>query len=267
MTGLTRVALVGALLFGAVRPLSADAAGKVEERRIGVRRIWIYTPPGYEAAAKTPYDLMIVFDGEQYLEDFALPKMLDALVAERKAPPFVAVMIDDGIGAERLADLANRESFAAFLSGGLLPYVREHWAVTRDPSRTIVTGSSAGGLAAAYVAFRHPELFGRVLSQSGAFWRGNEASNGPPFEWLTAQYAAAPRKEIRFLLEVGGRESRGALGGAAPSILDANRRLRDTLESKGYALSYAEIPDGEHSPETWKTRLPAAIAEISKEAS
>ena len=133
-------------------------------------------------------------------------------------------------------------------------------AARDDPRRTIVTGSSAGGLGAAYVAFRRPDLFGNVLSQSGAFWRGNEASNEPPYEWLTSQYAASPRRDIRFLLEVGSRESRGPLGGAAPSILDANRRLRDALTKKGYAVTYAEVPDGVHSPDTWRQRLPAALA-------
>ena len=33
---------------------------------------------------------------------------------------------------------------------------------------TVVGGCSAGGLMAAYVGLQHPELFGRVLAQSGS---------------------------------------------------------------------------------------------------
>src|SRR4029077_7296911 len=110
-------------------------------------------------------------------------KILDALLAGRKTPPFVAVLIDNASGAQRLADLANRASFADSLAAELLPFVQKNWSVPRDPHRTVVAGSSAGGLAAAFAAFRHPELFGLVLSQSGAFWRGPEASNDPPYEW------------------------------------------------------------------------------------
>lgn len=261
-------ALCGALLVG---PSPAAPAGRVEERTLHSRllerdrKIWVYTPPGYAASAASPasgYDLLVVFDGAEYLEEIPLPKILDDLLAEREAPPFVAVLIDDGSGAERLSDLANRQGFAAFVGDELLPFVREHWSVTRDPARTVVTGSSAGGLAAAYLAFRRPDLFGNVLSQSGAFWRGNEASNGPPYEWLTTQYAAAPRKDVRFVLEVGARETAGALGGAASSILDANRRLRDALVGKGYRVAYAEVPDGVHSPESWRARLPDALAKV-----
>ena len=249
---------------------TSPSAGKVGEHRVastilgGERRVFVYTPPGYARDAAGEYDLLIVFDGGEYLSEIPLPAMLDALLAERKAPPFVAVLIDNGSGATRLGDLANRFRFAEFLSGEFIEWVRGRWKVTRDPRRTILAGSSAGSLAAAYAAFRRPDLFGNVLSQSGAFWRGDEGSNDPPYEWLTSQYAASPRRNIRFFLEVGALETQGALGGAAPSILEANRRLRDALRKKGYEVTYEEVPGGTHSPESWRRGLPAAIAALAR---
>jgi enterochelin esterase-like enzyme len=225
------------------------------------RRLWVYSPPGY-AADGPDLDLLLVFDGGVYLEDIPLPRLLDDLIAAKRVPPTLAVMVDNGSGAARLADLANRERFVEFVVSELVPWVRSRWKATTDPHRCTVTGSSAGGLASAFVALRHPELFGNVLSQSGAFWRGAEGSNEAPFEWLRAQYAATPKREIRFLLEVGGTETRGAMNGAAPSILEANRRLRDTLRAKGYEVSYTEVPGGTHSPESWRDRLPAALVWI-----
>ena len=252
---------------------TAEAApGKVEELRIASdvlkreRTVWVYTPPGY-ASSSGPCDLLIVFDGREYLEDIALPRILDTLLTQKKAGPFVALLIDNSTGAERLGDLANRARFADFLAGEAVDWVRKRYRVSSDPHRAFVTGSSAGGLAAAYVAFRRPDVFGNVLSQSGAFWRGNEGSNEAPFEWLTGQVASSAKKDVRFLLEVGSRESAGALGGAAPSILEANRRLRDALRAKGYSLDYREIPDGTHSPETWGKRLPEALAALAGSAS
>jgi len=55
----------------------------------------------------------------------------------------------------------------------------------------------------------------------------------------------------------------GALGGAAPSLLDANRRLRGVLAAKGYALAYDEVPGGRHSPETWSRRLPIGVVHLA----
>ncbi len=121
MTGFARIVLGGtlALLTAAASP--ASPAGKVEERALGARRLWVYTPPGYDAAARTPYDLLLVFDGEEYLEEIPLPKILDSLLAGGKAPPFVAVLIDNASGAQRLADLANRGSFADYLERRAAP--------------------------------------------------------------------------------------------------------------------------------------------------
>jgi enterochelin esterase-like enzyme len=223
------------------------------------RRVWIDTPklaPGDSAS------LLVVFDGEQYLEEIPLPHMLDSLTDAGRIRPAVVVMIDNGTGAERRMDLANRAEFAAWLGDSLVPWVRATAAVpvSRDPRRAVVCGSSAGGLAAAYVAFQRPDLFGNVLSQSGAFWRGNENADGAPWEWLTGQYAASPRKPIRFFLDVGALETHGVLGGAGPPILDANRRLRDALKAKGYEVLYTEVPGGVHAPFSWATRLPTGLA-------
>jgi enterochelin esterase family protein len=224
------------------------------------RRVWIYSWPDVPADSS---GLLVVFDGGQYLDEIPLPRMLDSLIASGKIRPQVAVLIDNGSGAVRRGDLANRAAFAGWLGGQLVPWVRQHWTVSRDPRRAIVCGSSAGGLAAAYVALKRPDLFGNVLSQSGAFWRANENADGAPWEWLTGQYAAAPRAPIRFFLDVGSTETHGVLGGAGPPILDANRRLRDALRAKGYDVMYTEVPGGVHAPESWATRLPAGLVALA----
>lgn len=226
------------------------------------RRIWVYTPAGYPKVCGDGCDLVIAFDGGVYIDAIPLPGILDSLIADGRMRPSVAVMIDNGTSRERLADLANHADFARFMAADLMPWVRARWRVTQNPDRTLLTGSSAGGLASAFVAFMHPELFGNVVSQSGAFWRGDEGTNGPPFEWLTSQIAHAPRKSIRFALEVGTTESVGAMRGTAPSILAANRHLRSVLEARGYRLSYKEVARGEHAPESWRVRLPAMLAAL-----
>jgi len=245
----------------------AAQAGNVAEKKVRSqvfgrdRKVWVYTPPAYDARGKQ-YDLVVAFDGSDYTSVMALPKILDSLTKAHKIPPMVAVMIDDSSGAVRLGDLANQPNFVKFLSTELIPWVRGQYNVTRDPHRTIITGSSAGGLAAAYAALLHPELFGKVLSQSGAFWRGYAASNSAPYEWLTAQYAAQPRRDIRFFVDVGSRETNHAAG-SGPVFIEAVRRFRDVLRAKGYALTYAEVPGGVHAPETWVKRLPVGLETLA----
>ena len=133
------------------------------------------------------------------------------------------------IRSDRLASpiSATHRECRRFSPSSSIPFVRRGWHVTTDPHRVIVTGSSAGGLGAAYVAFARPDLFGNVWSQSGAFWRGADASNDAPYEWLTQQVKTAPKKDVRFYLDVGELEDHPTLGGSGPNFRDANRRFRD----------------------------------------
>jgi len=227
------------------------------------RRLWVYTPPRYDAGRNAPYPLVLAFDGAAYRDEMPLPRVLDSLLVVGRAPAFVAVLVDDSTGAARIADLGNARRMVDFLGEQLVPWVRRGWHVTRDPRRVIVTGSSAGGLAAAFVAFERPDLFGNVLSQSGAFWRGAEGGNEAPWEWLTRQVAGSPRRDVRFVLEVGALENQVTLGGRGPVFGSAHRRLCDALKSKGYDVTCTEVPGGRHDVEWWRPRLPGGIVALS----
>jgi enterochelin esterase-like enzyme len=230
-------------------PLLASP-GHLERATIAGRPLAIYTPAGYDASRQAAYDLVVFFDGDSYIEELEAVKVLDAL----PHPP-IALFVDNT--ADRLGDLANHRKFADYMAGEVIPAVRARWNVTRDPAHTTLAGYSAGGLGAAYVAFRHPEVFGNVISESGAFWRGNEGTSEPA-EWLTEQFKTSARLPLKFYLDVGGGETHRVFNGVV--FIEANRRLRDALKAKGYSVEYVEVPGAHHEPGHWKHSLPAAIA-------
>jgi enterochelin esterase family protein len=213
------------------------------------RKVWVYLPAGYEASAARAYPLIISFDGQDYINDIPAPTILDNLIAAKKIEPTVQVFVDNS--EDRLGDLANHQKFADFVAKDLMPWIRKNYHVTTRADETIVCGYSAGGLGASYVAYRYPSLFGKVLSQSGAYWRGNEGSSGP--EWLTSQYESSPKLGIKFYIVVGGAETMKNASGK--SMLEINRHLRDVLVAKGYEVGYLEAPGGGHMPESWRTQL------------
>src|SRR5258708_10154483 len=137
----------------------------------------IYTPGEYKSDGP-PNALLVLFDGDDILSnDFQGQTTLDNLIAARKIPQTVVVMVDN-VGDRRLVDLVANPEFADFMATELVPWVRARYNVTHDPERTVVSGKSAGGLAAAYMGLRHSEVFGNVFSQSGAFWWSPEPSGG-----------------------------------------------------------------------------------------
>jgi enterochelin esterase family protein len=261
---------VGVSLLGLAGAHAAPSiqAGTVQEFQIPSRhqgknrRVWVYTPPGYVASRDTSLALLLALDGNDFLQEFHFAHVVDSLQAAGATPRLIAVLMDKRSGAERRDDLANRAWFVDFVADEVLPWVRSRWRVSRDPGRTAIAGTSAGGLAAVHIALRRPGLFGNVLSQSGAFWRGNEDSNSAPFLWLLSQVGRWPLSAVRLHLEVGTAENQGTLGGTAPSILSANRAMRDTLRAHGYEVTYVEVPNGVHDVETWAPRFPAALAAL-----
>ena len=254
-------------------PLVVDPRAPVAARRLSAytvfdstyrkpRRLWVYTPADYDAKVP-PYPLIVAFDGAEYRDTMPLPWILDTLRAAKKAPAFVAVLVENFEGPERIADLGNAQRMSHFVSSQLIPWIRRQWHVTTDPHRTIVTGSSAGGLGSAFVALEHPDIFGNVLSQSGAFWRGAEASNDAPYEWLTTRVQERPRSDVSFFVDVGELEDHATLGGSGPNFRDANRRFVAALRAKGFAVAYTEVPGGMHGEPYWMQRLPVGIVSLT----
>jgi enterochelin esterase-like enzyme len=126
--------------------------------------------------------------------------------------------------------------------------MRDNYHATASAARTFVAGQSLGGLAAAYAALRHPEIFGNVLSQSGSFWWAPSDHQEP--EWLTRQFVASPKLPVRFFLEVGLMET-GPTPHHGPSQVIANRNMRDVLTEKGNKIRYQEF-NGGHSYLNWR---------------
>jgi enterochelin esterase family protein len=254
-----------------IRPAANVPTGKLQAEQVAskvlnVRRTArVYTPAGYDPNSATPYALLVCFDGPVYssANRVPTPTILDNLIARGDIPPVVAVFVDQS--ASRNAELCNNRPFVDFLADELLPHVRRKWHATADPARTVVCGSSAGGLGSAFAAFARPDVFGNVLSQSGAFWPGRDR-NDAGREWLTAQFESSPRREssrgraVHFVLQVGVME-RHPTPSNGPGILQTNRHLRDVLSAKGYPLHYSEVAGG-HEPLSWRGGIGEGLVQL-----
>jgi len=230
------------------------AKGHVEQtsfasKLLGTTRdVWIYTPAGYDAlAAKGGLPLLLTFDGGEFVSSIPVPTILDNLVAANRIAPMVAVFVGSA-NEQRDVELNQNERYAEFLATELLPWVRAKYAVASSPARNVVAGASMGGLAAAFVANRHPEIFGNVLSQSGAFMFG--APGEAKGEKLAREIEASPKRDVAYYLEAGIYEVGRLESGV--DLLTSNRHLRDALKAKGNRLTYDEFAGG-HSDLNWRS--------------
>jgi enterochelin esterase-like enzyme len=237
-------------------------AGTLDSSRVesallkNTRTITVYTPPGYSTSA-TPYGLVLVFDGDTYIQVVPTPVILDNLIAAKRIPPVVAVMIGN---VARATELPCNPTFADFLATELVPWLRQHYNVTTDPRSVTIGGSSYGGLAATYAAYRHPETFGNVLSQSGSYWwtPPKDSTNPGSFDrdrdpsYVANLFVESPKLPVRFYLDAGSMEL--DMSGRGGAILVPNRHLRDVLRAKGYDVFFQEFIGG-HDYVSWRETL------------
>jgi enterochelin esterase-like enzyme len=245
---------------GDARAASAGTLSPLEikSRILGnSRTLQIYLPPGYGSSRGT-YGLLLAYDGIQYTQAAPVPQILDNMIAARVIAPVIAVFLES---PDRDVEFPPNDRFQEFVATELIPLLRSRYHLSTDPRRNAVLGSSYGGIAAAYTAFKHPELFANVISQSGSFgWSPppgdpasvatNRGGVNPDAGWLIKRIAEAPRERIRFHLDAGTWE-----GG---NLLYSNRLLQSVLEGKGYEVTYDET-DGNHSSYYWMLRLPDGL--------
>lgn len=225
-------------------------------------RVWVYTPPGYTSDGAA-YGFLLILDGWFYLRLIPTPTILDNLLAEGRLPPLVALLVGSPFDPTRQRDLACYPPFEEFIAKELLPWARATYHLTQNPVQSCVLGGSRGGLSAAYLGFKHPELFGQVLAQSGAFsWKPDGDSE---FYWLPRQYAESPRLPLRFYLEAGLFETAIETDfGGDQNFLAAARLMRDVLHAKGYEVHYREYSTG-HNPLSWKGTLATGLLTLLAE--
>ena len=236
-------------------PQGKITLSKIQSKCLSAERdIGVYTPAGYTPKGK-PCDILIVFDGQAYHELIPLPAILDNLITQAQIPPTVAIGIPNPSHEIRQRDLHCYDPFADFIAKELIPWARKNYNISSDPRHAVVAGSSAGGLTAAFCAFRYPKVFGNVLSQSGSFWYAPGQSDSLPDYlqergWLTRQFVSTRRLPLHFYIETGRFESQA-------QVLD-HHRIRDVLEAKGYPVVYREY-NGGHDYFNWRGTLEDAV--------
>jgi enterochelin esterase-like enzyme len=216
------------------------------------RNIYIYLPPNYDKNRQKPYPVIYLFDAFIYLNRVEVPNILDNLITEGKIEPMIAVLYGTYRNTRGILLPINFEFKSEFMKV-IVPLIRKNYNISLNPKYNIIGGMSYGGLAATFIAFYHPNVFGKVLSQSGSFWRdvelsdsyGNEVRN----DWMINQFIKEDKKPIDIFLDWGLQEN---------MVLGSNRKMVRILNQKKYKFDYIEFNgwhDWSNSRKTFPTGL------------
>lgn len=189
------------------------------------RNIHIYTPHDYSHTSHLQ-ELLIVFDGNSFINDLSIAKTLNYLIYEKEIPSCIAVAIEP---VDRLEELTYNDKMNTFLTDELLPWIQTKYHVYQEAKHTTIAGFSLGGLAAFYAALQNPHIFGNVLSMSGSVhWKKDGYENKIP--WTENQISSIDSNATQphFYMAVGELENK--------PLLTANRRLYKALKEKDTKL-------------------------------
>jgi enterochelin esterase family protein len=208
-------------------------------------QVTLYLPARYRTTRR--YPLLIAHDGKDYLEYAGLRTVLDNLIHRLEVAEVVVACIDS---PNRLVEYANHLAHARYLTRELLPALGQRLSLLDRPEGRALLGASFGAVASLSTAWRYPDVYGRLLLQSGsfAFTDIGPQKRGPAFEPVTRFVNAYRNQPVpvaeRVFLSCGTYES----------LIYENRSLVPLLQSTGMNVRYVESRDG-HNWENWRDRL------------
>ena len=209
------------------------------------RTVHLYQPP-----VTKPVPLVVVWDGQDYLSRLRLNFIVDNLISQGRIRPLALAFIENAGQELRTVEYACSEATLVFLMNEVLPLANKELNlinIDTNPGVFGVLGASMGGLMALYTGARFPQVFGNVLSQSGAFSWGN--IDMVVFD-LLQQGEVRP---LRIWMDVGIYDLAG--------LLDSNQRMQNMLSQRGYPLTYREYHAGHNYP-AWRDDIWRGLEEL-----
>lgn len=231
------------------------------------RKVWVYIPSQYVPGKPAP--VIIGQDGNYH--DF-LPTVLDNLIADRRVPAMIAVMINSGGGDSKGSERGHEYdavsgTYSDFIEIEVLPRIEKDYGVTfsKDPDARATLGGSSGAAAAFTMAWFHPERYHRVLSYSGTFvaqeWPDNPASPRGAWEYHAKFIPESDRKPIKIWLHVSEQDNGyNSDESTYHNWVLANQRMAAVLKVKGYTYRYVFALAARHTDgRVIRQTLPGAL--------
>jgi enterochelin esterase-like enzyme len=223
----------------------------------GMRRMHVYTPPGYEKGNTNLPVLYLLHGGGD--SDDSWPTVgragaiLDNLIAAQKAVPMIVVMPAGHVS--RTFRLTNpnamgHDRFNEDLTGTVVPYIEAHYRTIADRDHRAIAGLSMGGLQALTISLTRSDLF----AYSGIFSSGWFPTALQNEEQTTiARYRDSGKPFKLFWMGVGKQD-----------IAFANAHASETLIEKAGIKPVFHESEGFHAWNNWRDYLETFAPQLFK---
>src|SRR5947209_2940060 len=239
-------------------------------------RVWL--PPGYDDAANRSrkYPVLYMFDGQDLFDvctgpesayEWQIDETLTRLIAEGKIDPMIVVGIDNAGESREHEYLPWRDVIISpempepqgrrmpeFMLQEVVPVIEKKYGIAKGAENTGIGGSSAGAVAAVYVALEAPGIFGKLLAESIVPWYGNGQ--------LVRDSTNIVIAPLRSWIGMGCHEAHNP----GWHITDTARKMAEQMASNLHSapmrpseVKYVFDPEGGHNTGSWGKRFPEAM--------
>ena len=225
-----------------------------------MRRCFVYTPPDYDKDTTQRYPVLYLQHGGGE-DETGWPSqgktnlIMDNLIAEGKAKPFIIVM-DNGSwrmpngqrprrGAGGWPPAGWADGFKKTLLEDIIPMIDANYRTLADQAHRAMAGLSMGGMQTRVITLANPDTFSHIGIFSGGSISPDDVNNAPGF-----------KGKVKLLfVSYGSRELENRRSGGRGGFGGDPKANTDALKEAGLNTHFYISPDTAHEWQSWRRGL------------
>jgi len=220
------------------------------------RRLFVYTPPGYDKNSKEKYPVVYIQHGGGEDEtgwtiQGKTDIILDNLIAEGKATPMIAVIASGNVSTGRGGyNSAGMASFKKEMTQNIIPFIDANFRTKTQPNNRALCGLSMGGGQSFYVGLESLDYFSSVGVFSSGLFGGIRNPSGNTFDaekeipGLLSKSHEFNKKLRLFYISCGEQDMR----------IEYTKKAVAAMRESGLAVTFNSFP-GDHEWQVWRKSL------------
>jgi enterochelin esterase-like enzyme len=215
------------------------------------RKMYIYTPPGYDSNLNQKYPVLyILHGGGEDERGWAMQGktnlILDNIIAAGKAKPMLIVMPDANVGMGGFTPDGIENSLKTFereMKQSIIPFVEKNYRALTDANNRALAGLSLGGLHTLYTGISNTDLFGYLgVFSSGWILPMQEKFANAQYDFMKTNADKINTNLKVFWLSEGGKDDIAYKNGQI---------MLGKLDELNIKHTYYEYPGG-HTWPVWR---------------
>ena len=216
-----------------------------------VRRAFVYTPPAYDKDLNKRYPVLYLQHGfgedeTGWTNQGKANLIMDNLIAEGKAKPFIIVMtygMTNDIKPGGLRDF-DIKPFQTVLVDELIPYIDKNFRTLSDQPNRAMAGLSMGGFETRLITLNNLDKFAYIGLFSGGTISVEDVKNTPGF-----------KEKVKLVFVSFGNRELDLMKGGNRNFGGNPKDITDSISKEGINAHFYVSPNTAHEWQSWRRSL------------